>query len=153
MYYNAGMNQPKPPMIVPRRARRAKARPPAPESRELKDRVLQARVPETLYADLVEQARRLRVPVSNLVRNILEDSLRMVENIVDGGLEIAAALAPKPSAKELSAVLGWQPLTANKAMACQRCGGAIAKGDGAFLSVGAPGGRAIVICGECKCAI
>jgi hypothetical protein len=44
-------------------------------------------------------------------------------------------------------------LTANKAMACQRCGGTIAKGDGAFLSVGAPGGRAIVICGECKCAI
>jgi len=134
------------------RARRDQARPlPAAfEPRERKDRVLQARVPESLYADLVEQAKRLRVPVSNLVRNILEDSVRMVENIVDGGLEIAAALGGKPSARELSEVMGWQPLIANKRMVCHRCGAAIAKGVQAFLSVGAPDGRTFVICEKCK---
>ncbi len=137
----------------PRRAPGRVATPPT-ESLERKGRVLQARVPESLYADLVEQARRLRVPVSNLVRNILEDSLRMVENIVDGGLEIAAALGGKaPSPTDLSAVVGWQPLIANKHMVCHRCGSEIAKGQQAFLSVGAPEGRTFVICEGCQCQV
>ena len=74
--------------------KRRQGREPRPEKRagtqesERKDRVLQARVPVSLYNNLVAQARRLRVPVSNLVRNILEDSTRMVENIVDGGIRL-----------------------------------------------------------------
>ncbi len=119
--------------------------------RETKDRVLQARVSASLYDDLVDQARRLRVPVSNLVRNILEDSLRMVENLVDGGLEIAKALGPRATDAEIAAVLGWQPLRANRTMPCRRCGREIPKGGAAFLSVGAPGARPLVICEDCQC--
>jgi len=52
---------------------------------ERKDRVLQARVSPSLHNNLVAQARRLRVPVSNLVRNILEDSTRMVEAFMSVG--------------------------------------------------------------------
>jgi hypothetical protein len=129
--------------------RTATAAPKAETVRETKDRVLQARVPASLYADLVQQARQLRVPVSNLVRNILEDSLRMVENLVDGGLEIAAALAPRASAAELAAVLGWQRLETNRAMPCRRCGRTIAKGEAALLSVSPPGARALVLCEDC----
>jgi len=119
--------------------------------RERKDHVLQTRVPLSTYKELVEQAQRLRVPVSNLVRNILEDSLNLVENIVDGSIEIVSALGGKASEQDFSAVLGWQPMIANKSMVCGHCGGKIAKGGEAFLSVGAPGGRTIVICGECRC--
>ena len=125
----------------------------AAEANERKNRVLQARVPESLYSDLVDQAGRLRVPVSNLVRNILEDSIRMVETIVDGGIEIAEALGGRASQKELSSVAGWQPMTANRRLACAGCGAAIAKGQEAFTSVGASGGRTFVICGECQCAL
>ena len=117
-----------------------------------KDRVLQARVSQQLYADLADRAVRLRVPVSNLVRNILEDSVRMVGNIVDGSFQIAEALG-RPSADELAAVAGWQPMRANRRLSCARCGKPIAKGREAFASVGAPDSRVFVICPECQCAL
>ena len=120
---------------------------------ERKDHVLQTRVPESLYADLVSQARRLRVPVSNLVRNILEDSLRIVETIVDGGLDIAEALSTKASEKDLAAAVGWQPMTASRRIPCARCGESIEKGDQAYTSVGVPGGKTFAICGECQCKL
>lgn len=120
---------------------------------ERKDRVLQTRVPPSLYAKLLAQALRLRVPVSNLVRNILEDSTRMVENIVDGGIEIAEAIGGGMDENDLSSVLGWQPMTANRRLACSHCGRAIPKGGDAWVSVGVPGGRTFVICEGCKCGI
>jgi hypothetical protein len=118
---------------------------------ERKDRVLQARVSPSLYNDLVARARRLRVPVSNLVRNILEDSTRMVENIVDGGIEIAEAIGKGMDDEDLSSILGWQPMIANKQLTCSHCGHRIQKGNQAFMSVGAPGSRTFVICEGCKC--
>lgn len=124
-----------------------------PHSDDLKDRVLQTRVPKGLYEDLVAQARRLRVPVSNLVRNILEDSVRMVENIVDGGLDIAEALAKSPGGFDPAAVAGWQPLVANRRLVCANCRKPIRKGDDAYLSVGEPGGRVHTICRSCQCEI
>ena len=120
---------------------------------ERKDHVLQARVPLSLYNNLVAQARRLRVPVSNLVRNILEDSTRMVENIVDSGIEIAEAIGKGMDDEDLSSVLGWQLMIANKRLACSHCGHPIQKGSEVFMSVGAPGSRTFVICEGCKCKI
>jgi len=120
---------------------------------EKKDRILQTRVSQNLYQNLVRQARRLRVPVSNLVRNILEDSLTMVGNIVDGGLEIAEALTGAIDEKELREVLGWQPMTTNRRIPCASCEKQIEKGKPAYLSVGAPGGRTYIICEDCQCNI
>jgi len=118
--------------------------------RERKDKVLQARVSPSLYKDLVDQARRLRVPISNLVRNILEDSTRMVENIVDSSLEIADIVGGKTTEEELAAVLGWQPMSANRPLDCSKCREQIQKDQQAFMSVGAPEGRTFVICEQCK---
>jgi len=55
--------------------------------------------------------------------------------------------------EDLSSVLGWQPMIANRRLACSHCGRAIPKGGDAFMSVGAPGGRTFVICEGCKCEI
>jgi hypothetical protein len=128
----------------------AQAAESTPSAASRKDRVLQARVSDALYRDLAARARRLRVPVSNLVRNILEDSLTMVGRIVEGGLDIAEALAAGASAAELSQVLGWQPLVAARKVPCASCGRSIDRGESAFAGVGAPGGRTIVICARCK---
>lgn len=124
-----------------------------PKSEEPMDHVVQARVPQTLYEDLVLHAKHLRVPVSNLVRNILEDSVRMVENIVDGSLDIAQALARREAGFDPAGVAGWQPMIAAKRLACALCGRAIQKGEQSFLSVGAPDGRVHALCGECQCKL
>lgn len=52
--------------------------------RERKDRLIQTRVPESLESALKQEATRRRLPVSQLVRHILEDTLHMVGSVVDG---------------------------------------------------------------------
>lgn len=49
--------------------------------RSKKERVLHTRISEKLAADIVRVAEDLRVPVSNLVRNVLEDTFSMVEQV------------------------------------------------------------------------
>lgn len=101
----------------------------------------------------MERARGLRVPVSNLVRNILEDSTRMVDTILEGGFKIAEALSGTVEENLLSDVLGWQPMIANREILCSRCKAPILKGAEAFVSVGPAHGRTIVICKGCKCEV
>ncbi len=48
-----------------------------------KERVLHTRISEELSQDLRELAEDLRVPVSNLVRNVLEEVFTVVENVTD----------------------------------------------------------------------
>ena len=63
----------------PRKSRRGRR--PAPEN-ERKDRVIQTRVPQDLEDSLRHAAERERVTVSHLIRNVLEDSFRLVDGIV-----------------------------------------------------------------------
>ncbi len=56
----------------------------AMNDRERKDRLIQTRVPESLESALKREATRRRLGVSQLVRNILEDTLHMVGGVVDG---------------------------------------------------------------------
>src|SRR5207237_7500962 len=60
-----------------------------PPEDEPKDKVLHTRIPESLEDAIKDKARRLRIPVSNLVRNVLEQAFQLVEEVVDDGLEIA----------------------------------------------------------------
>ncbi len=50
-----------------------------PEGRARKEKVLHTRVPTVLERELKELAKNLRVPVSNLVRTILQDALSTAE--------------------------------------------------------------------------
>jgi hypothetical protein len=56
---------------------------PAGEPRRRKERVLHTRVSEQLSDDIRRAAEDLRVPVSNLVRNVLEEAFGAVERVSD----------------------------------------------------------------------
>jgi hypothetical protein len=47
-----------------------------------KDRLIQTRVPEDLESTLKREARRRRLTVSHLIRNILEDTFQLVDEVV-----------------------------------------------------------------------
>src|SRR3990172_9147326 len=47
-----------------------------------KDRVVQARVPRDLASTLEREARRRRLTVSHLIRNVLEDTFQLVDDVV-----------------------------------------------------------------------
>jgi hypothetical protein len=49
---------------------------------ERKDRLVQTRVPEKLETTLKDEARRRRTTVSQMIRNILEDTFSLVDGVV-----------------------------------------------------------------------
>ena len=131
-----------------------------------KDKVLHTRVPEELEDALQKKAVAMRIPVSNLIRNILEDAFQFVENVVADGLSITdtirkdaisiaettktgfSALKKPRKVKEntspdkkkldgvLSQVYGWQEIVLNKNTACFMCAKEVKKGAKAMMSAG-----------------
>jgi hypothetical protein len=47
-----------------------------------KDRLIQTRVPQNLESTLKDEARKRRLSVSHLIRNVLEDTFNLVDNVV-----------------------------------------------------------------------
>ena len=69
-------------------------KPGAPRGRTKKERVIHTRVPALLEEELKRFADDLRVPVSNLIRTILEDALAAADQAgerVEAGLRAGAA--------------------------------------------------------------
>src|SRR5689334_2588698 len=50
--------------------------------RQRKDRLIQTRVPQDLENTLKDEARKRRLSVSHLIRNVLEDTFNLVDNVV-----------------------------------------------------------------------
>lgn len=78
------------------------------DDRPRKDRLIQTRVPQDLESTLKDEARRRRLSVSHLIRNVLEDTFSLVDNVVSevdrvvhDSVEVAHAL--KRDAKRLAA--------------------------------------------------
>ena len=129
-----------------------------------KERVIHARIPASLEAEIKRMADKLRIPVSNLVRNILADTVTMVEGVqqnVDetlhglrarlGRLEtkVEKAAAPSEPDSPLDRVFGWQELLMNQPAQCARCDKALAAGSRAFFGMtGNPNDR-VFCCPEC----
>ena len=97
-----------------------------------KERVLHARIPPALDLALKQQARRLHVPVSRLIRDLLADAISR-----DG----APGIPP---------VLGWQGLTLTAPTACNRCSGPLTPGAEAFMAITGRGGPAHFVCAGCR---
>jgi hypothetical protein len=55
----------------------------APEERARKEKVLHTRIPASLEEEIKRLADALAIPVSNLVRNILQDTVGMVGTVAD----------------------------------------------------------------------
>lgn len=133
------------------------------EPDEPKDRVLHTRIPESLEDAIKVKARHLRVPVSNLVRNVLEQAFQLVEDVVGDGIEIAeaarrgaerireAARGARPADPD---VYGWQELILNRDERCDRCSAELARGTKAYRGLSEkPKDRPQFLCPACLEAI
>jgi hypothetical protein len=125
-------------------------------SDERKEKVIHTRIPAALEEQIKRLAEGLRVPVSNLVRNMLEDAIDVTRRVRDAvpdaiagrHAEPPAAVRPAP---DLSAIYGWQALTLNVDTACAICDASLGAGDDAFigLSDNPRGGSRTFICPGC----
>lgn len=133
----------------------------AEDSEPKKERVLHTRIPAVLEGELKAAARALRVPVSNLVRTILEDAVSIADRAserVEDRLSKAAKtvhdergrLRSKVERKpNLDDVVAYQPVVMARAGDCAKCGAALAEGDKAGLAVGETPSAPRFVCAAC----
>jgi hypothetical protein len=131
-----------------------------------KDRLIQTRVPEKLESTLKDEAKRRRTTVSQMIRNILEDSFDLVDGVVanvdqivvdsvelaqkvgrdarrigqigqDIVRDIAPCRTPLSDAEErLAGVQAWNEVVLNQHIACTKCGAELPRGRKAFTGIG-----------------
>src|SRR5687767_10671387 len=120
-----------------------------------KGSVIHARVPAPLDEEIRRKASSLGLSVSNLVRNVLQNTFGLVDDIVNdsaaiarsarGGLTtVLPATAPRPGQ-----VLGWQELILNLNAVCDGCNAILAKGTPAAVAVTDGGSPRPFLCKRC----
>ena len=126
-----------------------------------KERVLHTRVPAVLERELKRFADNLRVPVSNLVRTILEDALSVADAAtenVEERLKKAAHTLEKEREKlktrithdPLEGIVAFQDVTLAVLAKCAKCSKELARGSHANLGIGeAGGGPRRFVCEDC----
>ncbi|MFN8642663.1 MAG: hypothetical protein U0802_13800 [Candidatus Binatia bacterium] len=118
-----------------------------------KERVIHTRVPESLDDEIKRRATDLGLSVSNLVRNVLQHTFGLVEDIVHDSAEIArsasgARAARRPHAAA-GAVLGWHLALLNVNAVCDACNALLPKGTRAGVGIVNGGGTIPIRCQPC----
>jgi hypothetical protein len=126
-----------------------------------KERVLHTRVPAVLERELKRFADNLRVPVSNLVRTILEDAVSVADAATEN-VEERLKRAAKHLEKErerikkkmehdpLEGVLAFQEVVLAMPARCAKCDKELPRGAKANLAIGeSPGHPRRFVCDEC----
>ncbi len=113
-----------------------------------KEEYLGARVPKELRDRVVERAKRLGIPVSILIRNILEEAFK--EDAVDSGMLSSSAGSNDKNVnlQNFSSVIGWESIQLNKTVECSGCGVILQKGTKADIGLGSL--QPVVVCCSCK---
>ena len=148
------------------------------DPRHRKERVLHTRISEQLARDIRQIAEDLRVPVSNLVRNVLEETFSVVENVTDdvGDLledvieqaerasdrfhhhrrrrrEREAGEAHRGQESEprdaFEHIQAWQPVVLNVNRRCDADGREIRRGEQAFVGLTDSGLSDTYLCPPC----
>ena len=126
-----------------------------------KERVIHTRVPAVLEAELKRFADNLRIPVSNLIRTILEDAvavadrasesvereLRTVAQRVGDERERLRRAVARPD--PLDGVYGFQPLVMNRYDACTKCSARLEPGSPANIALSDRPGARVFVCPNC----
>lgn len=108
------------------------------EARRRKEEYLGARVPRELREKVMCRARELGLPVSILIRNVLDEAF-------GGG---SAALSQKNKGM-FADVLGWEEITLNRAIECACCSTPLHPGTRVTLGLGGAK-KHVVLCSKCK---
>jgi hypothetical protein len=127
-----------------------------------KERVLHTRVPAVLERELKRFAENLRIPVSNLVRTILEDALSVADlatESVEERLKRAAHHLEKEREKlkkrmehdPLEGIVAFQAVTLAMEATCAKCERDLSRGARAHMGIRGPErtGRPLFVCEGC----
>ena len=111
-----------------------------------KEEYLGARVPGELRAKVIDRANDLGIPVSILIRNILEEAFASPAS----GAAAVRDRSPVPDTNDYPGVIGWEQITLNRLMTCTGCARQIEAGARVTLGLTSPGEDHVILCSNCK---
>ena len=115
-----------------------------------KEEYLGARVPKDLRKKVIAKADTLGIPVSILIRNILEEAFKDQPGRESGsGRATAASTATKRTVK-FPDVIAWEEITLNRDIPCSECSRVLMAGSIAAWGLGLPRGNQVVLCEKCR---
>ena len=110
-----------------------------------KEEYLGARVPKELKERVMEKAKALNIPISILIRRILEDAFSG-----DGVPETADRVEAVSPKLDFSDVIGWKSVELYTEQACDACATALPAGGTAAMGFTHSGANNVIICPACK---
>ena len=120
-----------------------------------KEEYLGARVPKELRDMIIRRADAMGMPVSILIRNILEEAIRSwgkaetdTTGVVADDRNAHATAGHTPV--RFPNVLGWEEIRLNKSVNCAICGIRLESGASVTLGLAGPGEEHVVLCQRCK---
>lgn len=112
---------------------------------------LGARVPAALREKVIARAESLGIPVSDLIREILEQAF--------AGTPDVRPAAPTPTAPTVerhlepvnySGIIGWETITLNQARACSACGVPLMPGQEVTFGLALDSNDHAILCRKCR---
>lgn len=112
-----------------------------------KEEYLGARVPRELRDRVIQRAKSMDIPVSILIRKVLEDAFLRDEVDIGAG-KPGAGESGALEGRRYEAVLGWDRIKLNKPMPCAGCGVELPPGSSVTMGVGAT--SPVILCDVCE---
>ena len=135
------------------------------EKRATKDKVLHTRIPEQLDQQIRDNAGRLGLSVSTVVRNVLTNTFGLVEGVVHDSLELTNVVTGQARTNGRQEkrenervklaepeVFGWQEITLNVNGLCHSCNAIMPKGCKGHIAIPI-GGQPVFKCCDCLAAL
>ena len=118
---------------------------------EKKERVIHTRIPQSLDDEIRDHAAKLGVSVSNLVRNVLQNAVGLVGDIVADSASIANAVkkGEEAAAGAEAVVLGWQKVVLEVNALCDQCNEILPRGTEAAVALAEGQAVRLMRCLEC----
>jgi len=114
-----------------------------------KEEYLGARVPRELKEAVIAHASKLGIPVSILIRNILEEAFNVREGS-SANVDKTAGSDEVHDELQFPQVIGWEEIKLHRAMKCAACGVQIERGSTVTLGLSGPGEDHVILCRKCK---
>ncbi len=114
-----------------------------------KEEYLGARVPRELKEKVIAHANRMDIPVSILIRNILEEAFADSQPDM-GEVAVAGDSGKTRDEDRFPSVIGWEKIVLNRSMRCTGCNAELPSGAVVTLGLPIPGEDHVILCAKCK---
>ena len=116
----------------------------------MRDKILHTRVSENLYEKISSKAKKNRITISNLIRNLVEDTLEIHGDIHEA---IDKKIKKYLTNKNRHDILGFQEINLAKTSLCENCGKKLKSSEIAYFAFFENSDSKIILCSNCKSKI